>query len=107
MIAYTLRRLLQFIPTILIISLVMFILLNVLPGNAALMAGDKGRVMDQQYIDKMNRQWGLDKPLHIRYLTYVRDMAKGDLGVSFSEEKRSTPCWPPGCGPHSGWPSHR
>jgi ABC-type dipeptide/oligopeptide/nickel transport system permease component len=83
MIAYTLRRLLQFIPTILIISLVMFILLNVLPGNAALMAGDKGRVMDQQYIDKMNKQWGLDKPLHIRYLTYVRDMAKGDLGVSF------------------------
>jgi peptide/nickel transport system permease protein len=61
----------------------MFLLLNVLPGNAALMAGDRGRVMDQQYIDKMNRQWGLDKPLHIRYLHYVGGMARGDLGVSF------------------------
>ena len=38
MLAYAVRRLLQFIPTILAISLIMFFLLNVLPGNAALMA---------------------------------------------------------------------
>lgn len=83
MLLYTLRRLLQFIPTIVAISMVMFVLLNVLPGDAALMAAGKGKMMDQQYMDTMKKEWGLDKPLHIRYLNYIYDLARGDLGKSF------------------------
>jgi ABC-type dipeptide/oligopeptide/nickel transport system permease component len=67
MLAFALRRLLQFIPTILGISLILFLLLNVLPGNAALVAaGDQGRVIDTRFIEQMKKEWGLDKPLHIR-----------------------------------------
>jgi peptide/nickel transport system permease protein len=79
MFAYALRRILQFIPTIIGISLIMFLLLNVLPGNAALMAGGK-RELDPQLIERLKKKWGLDKPLHIRYLTYMKDLAHGDLG---------------------------
>ena len=90
MLAYALRRLVQFIPTVLAVSLVMFVLLNVLPGDAALMMADKGRVLDETHMEKLKSQWGLDKPLHIRYLIYVRDLAKGDLGISFLRGEKVT-----------------
>ena len=68
----------------------MFVLLNVLPGDAALMMADKGRVLDETHMEKLKSQWGLDKPLHIRYLIYVRDLAKGDLGISFLRGEKVT-----------------
>jgi peptide/nickel transport system permease protein len=84
MLAYAVRRLLQFIPTILAISLIMFFLLNVLPGNAALMAvGAQDRGTDTKYVEQMLKRWDLDKPLSVRYWNYVKNLAKGQLGVSF------------------------
>lgn len=84
MFAYALRRLLQFIPTILIITLIIFLLLNVLPGNAALMAaGEQDHNIDAHYIEMMKKDWGLDKPVWLRYVIYVKDMATGNLGRSF------------------------
>ena len=82
MFSYTVRRLLQFIPTIVAITLIVFLLLNVLPGNAALMAGGKARLSVEAQ-EKMIKKWGLDQPLHIRYITYIKGIAVGDLGVSF------------------------
>lgn len=87
MLAYTLRRLLHFIPTILAVTLILFVLLNVLPGNAALVAGDK-KQLDHALIEKLKHEWGLDKPLHIRYLTYIGDLARGDLGLSFLRREK-------------------
>lgn len=84
MLAYAIRRLLQFIPTILAISLIMFFLLNVLPGNAALMAaGAQDRGTDAKYVEQMLKRWDLDKPLHVRYWIYVKNLAQGHMGVSF------------------------
>jgi peptide/nickel transport system permease protein len=84
MLAYAFRRLLQFIPTILAVTLIMFVLLNVLPGNAALMAaGEQDRSIDAHYIEQMKKDWGLDKPIWYRYGLYIKDLATGDLGLSF------------------------
>jgi ABC-type dipeptide/oligopeptide/nickel transport system permease component len=84
MLLYALRRLLQFIPTVLVISLIMFFLLNVLPGNAALMAaGVQDRGMDAKYVEQMLKKWDLDKPLHLRYWVYLKNLAQGNLGLSF------------------------
>jgi peptide/nickel transport system permease protein len=83
MFQYAVRRIIQFIPTILAITLIMFTLLNVLPGNAALMVMDQRRGKDPEVVAALKKQWGLDKPLHIRYLSYLNDLAHGDLGVSF------------------------
>ncbi|MBD3305690.1 ABC transporter permease subunit [candidate division KSB3 bacterium] len=82
MFAYAVRRILHFIPTILVISLLMFLLLNVLPGNAALMAGGRQQ-LEPELIEKLKKEWGLDKPLHVRYLTYLTDLVQGDLGISY------------------------
>ena len=84
MLLYALRRLLQFIPTVLVISLIMFFLLNVLPGNAALMAaGVQDRGMDAKYVEQMLKKWDLDKPLHLRYWDYLKNLAQGNMGLSF------------------------
>ena len=85
MFAYALRRVLQFIPTILAITLIIFVLLNVLPGNAALMAGgaqDSGNI-SATFIKQMKKEWGLDKPLYQRYAIYLKGLVTGDLGLSF------------------------
>jgi peptide/nickel transport system permease protein len=91
MLAYAVRRILQFIPTVLAISLIMFLLLNVLPGNAALMAaGAQDRGLDAKYVEQMLKRWDLDKPLHVRYWIYVKNLSQGNLGLSFlrSEDVR-------------------
>ncbi|RJQ64027.1 MAG: ABC transporter permease [Desulfobacteraceae bacterium] len=84
MLAYAVRRLLQFIPTILAITIIIFLLLNVLPGNAALMAGgEQDQNIDARYIERMKIEWGLDKPIWLRYLIYLKDLSQGNLGLSF------------------------
>jgi ABC-type dipeptide/oligopeptide/nickel transport system permease component len=84
MLRYAVRRLLQFVPTILAISLLLFGLLNVLPGNAALMAGGaEDRGVDAKYVEQMRQQWHLDEPVYVRYGLYVGGLARGDLGRSF------------------------
>jgi peptide/nickel transport system permease protein len=62
----------------------MFFLLNVLPGNAALMAaGVQDRGMDAKYVEQMLKKWDLDKPLHLRYWVYLKNLAQGNMGLSF------------------------
>ena len=82
MFAYTVRRFLQFIPPIIAITLIVFLLLIVLPGNSALMAGGKQRLSPEAE-SRLMKKWGLDQPLHVRYFTYIKGVAVGDLGVSF------------------------
>jgi peptide/nickel transport system permease protein len=84
MFAYFIRRVLQFVPTILGVTLIVFVLLNVLPGNAALTAlAESDRGLDIKYVEEMKKLWGLDKPLHERYLDYMLKLTQGDLGRSF------------------------
>lgn len=81
--AYVIKRLLQFIPTIFFITLIMFILLNILPGSAAYLALDQRKAPDPELIAQLEKEWGLDKPLPVRYLNYIKGLAVGDLGKSF------------------------
>ncbi|WDP90436.1 MAG: ABC transporter permease [Desulfobacter sp.] len=80
---YALKRILQFIPTIFFITLIMFVLLNILPGSAAYLALDQRKAPDPKLIAQLEKEWGLDKPMHIRYLNYLKGLVTGDLGKSF------------------------
>jgi ABC-type dipeptide/oligopeptide/nickel transport system permease component len=84
MLRFALRRILQFIPTILAITLILFLLLNILPGDAALMSGDaQDKGVDPRFVEEMRKRWGLDQPIHIRYFTYLKNLAQGDMGLSY------------------------
>jgi len=58
-------------------------LLNILPGDAALLAGDPRAAQNPEIMDAMRARWGLDQPIHIRYATYITNLIRGDLGISY------------------------
>lgn len=77
------KRLVQAIGTVLAIATILFFLLNLLPGDAALLAGDPRRAQNPEAIAAMRARWGLDQPLHIRYFIYMSNLIRGDLGISY------------------------
>lgn len=74
------RRLLTAIPIVVGVSILTFLVLSLIPGNAAqLLLGPEAT---QQQIDTLNHQMGLDKPAVVRYLDWLGGAVHGDLGNS-------------------------
>ena len=77
---YILLRLL-FIPPLLVgISLIMFLVTHVMPGDPAALAA--GRQAAPEQIAEMRRSMGLDQPLPTQYWIYLQKAVQGDLGIS-------------------------
>lgn len=81
MFQYFIRRLIQFIPTLLGIYILTFALMRVLPGDAAqFLEGDRG---DEQSLAATRARLGLDEPLTTQFLLFFKDAVQGELGRSF------------------------
>lgn len=77
-----LRKLVTLVPTVFLVSLLTFLLTSLLPGDPALQVL-QGAEPTQEAIEAVRKDLGLDKPLPVRYLTYLGDMAQGDFGRSY------------------------
>ena len=78
---YVLRRLLLLVPTLLLVTLLVFSIIRLLPGDiVTLMMSEQGYAGDRTKLEQM---MGLDRPFHRQYLTYLGNVLQGDLGVSF------------------------
>jgi len=85
---YILRRLGTSLFVLLGVSVITFFLARVVPTDpAALYIGPKAR---QEDIDRVTKQLGLDQPLPVQYLVYMRELARGDLGTSISTKRPIT-----------------
>ena len=74
------RRLLELLPTLFLVSVLIFALQQLLPGDPALvMAGEEG---DPEVIEQIRRQYRLDQPLPVQYLYWIGGVLQGDLGES-------------------------
>ncbi len=82
---YVLRRLLGAIPLVLGIATIIFFLVNLAPGDPTLLLLAPGA--DQEVIEQMRVNFGLDQPVHIRYAKWVHSMVSGDFGWSFSHSR--------------------
>jgi peptide/nickel transport system permease protein len=83
---YVMRRLAIAVPTIFGITVLIFITMRVLPGDPLAMMGSQGqstRVLTEEELASARASLGLDQPLHIQYLRWLGDIARGDLGYSF------------------------
>ncbi len=90
---YILRRVLLFVPTLLGVALVIFILLRILPGDVAvqILAGPNGEAeYTQEDVDNLRERLGLNDPVHVQFVKWVWDFARGDLGYSFATNR---PVW--------------
>jgi peptide/nickel transport system permease protein len=81
MIRYILGRLLAAIPVLFIVSLISFSLMQLVPGDPAIVvAGLQATPAD---VERVREQLGLNEPFHIQLLTWYANLLQGDLGTSF------------------------
>jgi peptide/nickel transport system permease protein len=93
--AYLIRRLLQIIPTLLGITLITFVIIQLAPGNPAMLKlqmgkgqaelGEKG--VSEQIIKQTKELYGLDKPIPIQYLLWVKRIFTLDFGTSYKDHR--------------------
>lgn len=80
MLAYSLRRLASAVPTVLVIVTLTFFMIRLAPGGPF----DLERPIDPLIMANLNKAYDLDAPLWRQYLTYMGNLAQGDLGPSFT-----------------------
>jgi len=80
MLLYVVRRVLLMVPTLIGVSIVVFVLTRVVPADPALAAAGIGA--SPQRVESIRKELGLDKPLPVQYAYYVRNLLRGDLGIS-------------------------
>jgi len=80
MLGYLLRRVLAAIPVMGVVTLVVFLLLRLTPGDpAAILAGDNATPAQ---LERIRTSLGLNEPLYVQFFTWLNKLLHGDLGVS-------------------------
>ncbi|MGZ3725700.1 MAG: ABC transporter permease subunit [Pseudobdellovibrio sp.] len=99
MFIYILRRILLAIPTFLGITLITFLIINTAPGGPIEQklqklrmggggeGGGRSTQISQEVLDSLAQQYGFDKPVHVRYLIWLKNISKLDFGESFSYQE--------------------
>jgi ABC-type dipeptide/oligopeptide/nickel transport system permease component len=80
---YILRRLFWLVPTMLAISLVTFVVMHATPGSPLQPDAPNANPLPPAAQQNLARKWGLDKPLHIQYMTFLKNALRGDFGTSY------------------------
>jgi len=86
---YIIRRLLLIIPTLIGVTVLIFLAMRVIPGDPLKsMAGETSLyVLSDEEYEKVRKSLGLHRPLVVQYADWVFDVARGDLGYSFWRTK--------------------
>lgn len=90
--AYAISRILLAIPMLLILLTAIFVVLRILPGDPVLALWG-GRSPPQSAIDSARQELGLNEPLPVQYITYLRKVFTGDFGTSIGEFYRGQRVW--------------
>ena len=85
MIQLIFKRLLTYIPVLLIVVIITFLMIHAAPGGPF----DAERVASPEILDKLNEAYDLDKPLYVQITKYLLSAAQGDFGPSFKYPGRS------------------
>lgn len=81
MTTYIIRRVLWLVPVIFVVSLITFLLMHAAPGTPFQPTSD--RPLPPAVIDRLEHQFGLDKPIWEQYLSWVGNILQGDFGPSY------------------------
>jgi peptide/nickel transport system permease protein len=93
--SYLIKRMLQIIPTLLGITLITFVIIHLAPGNPAMLKLQMGKgqaelgnkAFSQQIIEQTKELYGLDKPLPLQYILWVKRIFTLDFGFSYKDHR--------------------
>ena len=85
MIQLILKRLFTYIPVLLVVVIITFLMIHAAPGGPF----DAERVTSPEIIEKLNEAYNLDKPIHIQIYNYLINAIQGDFGPSFKYPGRT------------------
>ncbi|MFA1822142.1 ABC transporter permease [Virgibacillus oceani] len=88
MFKFIVRRLLQTIPVLIGVSILVFSLMHLIPGDpAVIMSGESA---PEEQVENMRERLGLNDPLHTQYFNYISNAVQGDLGSSIRSGRAVT-----------------
>jgi peptide/nickel transport system permease protein len=80
--AYIIKRFLLFPPTLAIVTLLVFLIMWIVPGDAAIaILGSEGGI-NVEDLEKLRKELGLDRPVYVQYGDWMWDLVRGDFGKS-------------------------
>ena len=86
MLAYVVRRIGQFVPTLLGVVLLVFVLFNWIGGDPAYLLA--GKMPNPEQIENIRRQLGVDQPYYVQLWIFIQQAATGDFGVSWATNEK-------------------
>jgi peptide/nickel transport system permease protein len=84
---YLIRRFFLMVLTLFGISILVFTMLRIVPGNIADILFDAAGLIDSADKAKLEADLGIDRPIAVQYVTWINGLAHGDLGYSYVSEK--------------------
>lgn len=85
MLLYFLKRIFALLPTLIGISTLVFLMIQMIPGDPArVMLGERAT---KEAVENLRKDLGLNEPVYVQYFTFVTNLAKGDLGRSFKSRE--------------------
>lgn len=90
MLVFIIRRVAATIPVVFVTTLIIFTLMRLLPGDPVLMLIGEGNDVSQATIDNLRHKYGLDQPVPVQYLYWLKQTVSGDLGYSIINRQ---PVW--------------
>ncbi len=80
---YALKRIALIIPTVLLVTIIVFTVMRLLPGDPALVILSEGdAAFTQEELEDLRRQLGTDRPIVVQYVDWIGGLVRGDLGTS-------------------------
>ncbi|MDR7481530.1 MAG: ABC transporter permease [Armatimonadota bacterium] len=81
------RRVLVTLPLLVLVTLLGFVLTYLIPADPLAMVLSERAMANPEIVRAYRERWGLDQPPHLRYLTYVGNLLRGDLGTSIATQQ--------------------
>src|SRR5690606_38834886 len=85
---YIVRRLLLAIPVLIGVSIVVFWMIRAIPGDPARVLAGEGAPLE--VVERIREQYGLNEPLHVQYMVFLKHLLQGDLGRSIRSRRPVT-----------------
>lgn len=84
---FVIRRLILIVPTFFMITILIFVLIHLAPGDPAMALAGRGTT-DPEVLEQIREDYGLYEPVPVQYLIWLSKLLRGDLGLSYTLNRR-------------------